>query len=230
VPTSRGRSRPHGGLRRHGNAAHRAPNLDAVVSAAAQAFAFVFIHPFEDGNGRIHRFLVHHVLAEAGFTPAGVLLPISAAMVRNRAAYDDALETFSKSVLPYIRWHFDRGESGNLIVENETVHLYRFFDATPLAEYLYGALIETVRKDLREELDFIDVYDRGLAAVRNIVDMPDRKASLLVRLMLQNGGSLAKRRRDKEFSELTEHEVKQLENAMRNVISGEEEPMADTLD
>ena len=198
--------------------------LDAVVAAAVQAFAFVFIHPFEDGNGRIHRFLVHHVLAEAGFTPAGVLLPISAAMVRNRTAYDEALESFSKSVMPYIRWRLDRDETGNLIVENETVHLYRFFDATPLAEYLYGALTETVRKDLREELDFIDIYDRGLAAVRSIIDMPDRRASLLVRLMLQNQGNLAKRRRDKEFCELTEHEVTQLEIAMKRVINGEEGP------
>jgi hypothetical protein len=30
--------------------------LDAVVAAALFAFGFVFIHPFEDGNGRIHRF------------------------------------------------------------------------------------------------------------------------------------------------------------------------------
>ncbi|WP_434725632.1 Fic family protein [Mesorhizobium sp. RIZ17] len=40
-----------------------AQNLDAVVAAAIFAFGFVYIHPFEDGNGRIHRYLIHHVLA-----------------------------------------------------------------------------------------------------------------------------------------------------------------------
>ncbi|HIP51694.1 MAG TPA: hypothetical protein EYG94_06355 [Campylobacterales bacterium] len=30
------------------------------------AFSFVYIHPLEDGNGRIHRYLIHHVLAERG--------------------------------------------------------------------------------------------------------------------------------------------------------------------
>ncbi|WP_418001081.1 Fic family protein [Mesorhizobium erdmanii] len=30
-----------------------AQNLDAVVAAAIFAFGFVYIHPFEDGNGRI---------------------------------------------------------------------------------------------------------------------------------------------------------------------------------
>jgi Fic family protein len=50
--------------------------LDPIVSAACLAFGFVFIHPFEDGNGRTHRWLLHHVLARRGFTPAGVNFPV----------------------------------------------------------------------------------------------------------------------------------------------------------
>ncbi|MFN2454285.1 MAG: Fic family protein [Pyrinomonadaceae bacterium] len=42
---------------------------------AALSFGFVFIHPFEDGNGCIHHFLIHHVLARSGFTPKGLLFP-----------------------------------------------------------------------------------------------------------------------------------------------------------
>jgi hypothetical protein len=38
--------------------------VDPVVAAAILAFGFVYIHPFEDGNGRIHRYLIHHVLAD----------------------------------------------------------------------------------------------------------------------------------------------------------------------
>jgi Fic family protein len=48
---------------------------DAVVAAA---FGFVFIHPCEDGNGGIHRFLVHHMLGKRGLTPEGILFPVSA--------------------------------------------------------------------------------------------------------------------------------------------------------
>ncbi len=29
----------------------------------------------EDGNGRIHRFLIHNILARRGFTPKGVMHP-----------------------------------------------------------------------------------------------------------------------------------------------------------
>jgi Fic family protein len=39
------------------------PTYDAVL-AAAIAFGFVFIHPFVDGNGRLHRYIIHHVLAK----------------------------------------------------------------------------------------------------------------------------------------------------------------------
>ena len=42
--------------------------LDPVIAAAIIAFGFVYNHPFEDGNGRIHRYLIHHVLARHGFT------------------------------------------------------------------------------------------------------------------------------------------------------------------
>lgn len=32
-----------------------------MLTAATIAFGFVFIHPLSDGNGRIHRYLIHHV-------------------------------------------------------------------------------------------------------------------------------------------------------------------------
>src|SRR5690606_37839518 len=33
-------------------------NMDPVAAAAALSFGFVYIHPFEDGNGRLHRWLI----------------------------------------------------------------------------------------------------------------------------------------------------------------------------
>lgn len=187
--------------------------IDPVIAAASVAFAFVFIHPFEDGNGRIHRFLIHHVLAKREFCSASPILPISASILRDIKTYYAVLEEFSKSIIPYIQWHWtvDRGIS----VDNDTTDLYRYFDATTVAEYLYDRVSDTVEIDLAEELRFVTVFEESLDSVKNIVDMPDRRASLIVSLCMQNGGVLASRKR-KKFAELTDSEISEIESAVQN--------------
>lgn len=194
--------------------------IDPVSAAAAMAFGFVFVHPFEDGNGRIHRFLIHHELARSGFAPENLIFPVSAVMLRERADYDRVLENYSKSILPFIRYGLD--DQGVMTVENATADLYRYWDATPFAEYLYDCIEETVRSDLREELHFLTIFDQALSAVANIVDMPDRRASLLVRLILQNRGELSKGKREKLFAELTDEEIASIEVAIRAVTEDAE--------
>ena len=52
-------------------------------------------------------------------------------------------------------------------------------------------MAETIRTDLRGEIGFLKVFDAAIRATMDIVDMPDRRASLLVRLILQNNGRLS---------------------------------------
>jgi hypothetical protein len=189
----------------------RDSKVDPVCAAAAASFGFVFIHPFEDGNGRIHRFLVHQELASSGFTPQQMLFPVSAVMMRDRKRYDEVLEGFSQSVSAYI--DYDMHEDGSLVVNNQTVHLYKFWDATAFAEYLYDCVAETIRTDLKEEIGFLRVFDAAIRATMEIVDMPDRRASLLVRLILQNNGRLSQAKRA-TFSELTDEEISGIEIAV----------------
>ena len=198
--------------------------VDPVVAAAVSSFAFVFVHPFEDGNGRIHRFLMHHVLTKRGYGPPGTILPVSAAILRDRHGYDDVLSGFSRPLLDLIRWEWS-GAGGDtpgrgMVVKSETAGLYRHFDATTFAEYLYDRVADSVRRDLKEELGFVAVFDRALGGVREIVDMPDRRASLLVRLCMQNGGQLAARKRGR-FAELTDDEVAAMEAAVQEAMSAE---------
>jgi hypothetical protein len=187
---------------------------DPVVAAAVAAFGFVFLHPFDDGNGRIHRFLVHHILSKLGFTPQGILFPVSAAMLRDRLAYDQVLEGFSASIMPFIQYDLDL-EHG-MTVKNDTAQLYRYFDATAQAEYLYRCIEETIHRDLRDEIGFLAVFDAALRATLNIVDMPNRRAALLVRLILQNKGKLSKGKRT-SFAEITDQEVDRIEMAVWGV-------------
>ena len=188
---------------------------DAICAAAAAAFGFVFIHPFEDGNGRIHRFLIHHMLAHSGFTPDGLLFPVSAVMLRDRRAYDRVLNTYSALVMPFVNYTFT-GE-GRMTVANDTADLYRYWDATAFAEYLYSVVEQAIQHDLREEIDFLQVFDTAVRRTTDIVDMPDRRASLLVRLIIQNKGKLARGRRD-HFAEIADHELEAIEDAVRTSV------------
>lgn len=186
--------------------------VDPICAATITGFGFVFIHPFEDGNGRIHRFLIHHSLAKLKFAPQGLLFPVSAAMLRDPKAYDAALNAFSAKIMPKIEYDMD--EQQQLTVLNQTDRLYRYYDATAQAEYLYEAVAETIRKDLREEIEFLEVFDKAMIAAQKIVDMPTARASLLVRLILQNHGTLSAKKR-RQFGELSDKEVTRIEEAIR---------------
>lgn len=188
-----------------------APNLDPVLAAATLAFGFVYIHPFADGNGRLHRYLIHHVLAERGFNPPGLVFPVSAVILDRIDDYRRTLESYSARLLPMIEW--EPTPDGNVRVLNETADFYRFFDATPHAEFLYECVQRTIDVDLPAETRFLKAYDGFRREVANVVDMPDRTADLLFRFLHQNGGTLSKRGRDQEFAQLTSSEVSQIEAA-----------------
>lgn len=42
---------------------------------------FVYIHPFKDGSERVQRYVIHHVLAACGFSPRGLIAPVSVAIL-----------------------------------------------------------------------------------------------------------------------------------------------------
>jgi hypothetical protein len=182
------------------------------VCTAAAAFGFVFIHPFIDGNGRIHRFLVHNILSKARFTPQEVIFPISAAMLRDMAAYDRALEVFSRAIAPFIQYHIDAEQ--RISVLNKTVDLYRFFDATRQTEYLFDCIEDTISRDLKHELDFLKFFDAAMKSVMGIVDMPNQRASLLIKLIHQNKGELSEGKREL-FAELSDEEIGKIEFAIK---------------
>ena len=186
-----------------------AGGLDPVVAAAAAAFGFVYVHPFEDGNGRIHRWLIHHVLAAADYTPPGVVFPVSAAILSRIEDYRRVLESRSSALLPFIDWRAT--ENGNVEVLNDTASFYRYFDATAHAEFLYECIERTVEEDLPREIRFLVAFDRFTAGVKDMADMPDRRVELLRGFLEQNGGRLSARALSREFAALTDDEAARIE-------------------
>lgn len=198
-----------------------AQGMDAAIAAAVFAFGFVYVHPFEDGNGRIHRYLIHHVLAERGFNPPGVVFPISAAILERIDSYREVLESYSARLLPLMRW--ETTPNFNVRVLNDTADFYRFFDATPHAEFLYECVRQTIEHDLPYETDFLRRCDEFRGRTEAMFDMPERTIDLLLRFLRQNAGRLSNRAREHEFSALTAEEVSEIETIFEETFSGAQE-------
>lgn len=196
-----------GGLIEFANAG--AASLDPVIAAACTAFGFVYIHPFEDGNGRLHRYLLHHVLAEREFNPPGMIFPVSSVILRLMADYKSALEAHSKPILPLINW--EATPNGNVCVLNDTADFYRFWDATPQTEFLYQCVQTTIEEDLPQETRFLEAYDDFAVRAQDVVDLPQATTALLFRFLRQNNGRLSGRAKSKEFSKLTKDEAEKVE-------------------
>ncbi len=192
--------------------------MDAIVAAASMGFGFVYVHPFEDGNGRLHRWLLHHVLSASGFAPNGVVFPVSAVMLREISSYKQVLESYSRVLLPCIDWR--PTAHGNVEVLNDTADWYRYFDATAHAEFLYHCVRTTIASDLPYEVAYLKAYDAFATALSEIIEMPERTVSLLHRSLYQNNGRLSNRARTSEFSRLTDVEISEIEARYAESVAG----------
>lgn len=99
--------------------------LPPLVQAALVHAQFETIHPFEDGNGRTGRALIHVVLKKRGLATSYVP-PISVILARSKARYINGLTTF-------------RGKNG------ETAWIRQFADATTSAANLAQAYLREVQ-------------------------------------------------------------------------------------
>jgi len=198
--------------------------LDPVIAAAVVAFGFVFIHPFEDGNGRIHRWLVHHVLGRWGFNPPGVVFPVSAVFLERLVDYKAVLEHFSRPRLALTQW--ETTPQLNVQVLNETRDLFRFFDATRQAEFLAQCVVQTIRSTLPREIDYLRRYDLAKGRVEAFVELPDATFDLMMGFLRQNAGRFSERAREREFKQLTDEEVRAIEAIYQDLLVDKDRPAA----
>jgi Fic family protein len=190
--------------------------FDPVLAATSIAFGFVFIHPFTDGNGRMHRYLIHHFLAKLNITHQGVIFPISASILDKIEDYRIALESYSHPILELIDW--ETTPDHNVEVRNETIDYYRYFDATKQAEFLFDCIMDTINRIIPEEVSYIYKYDEFKRFIDDQFEMPDKLVSMLVRFLEQNGGTLSKRARAKELADLKDDEVEKIENTFKEIF------------
>lgn len=190
--------------------------IDPVVHAAIVGFGFVYIHPFADGNGRMHRYMIQQVLARRQFSPPEVIVPVSPAILRDRTGYLQALEVVSRPLLPHIQYNRDP-RTGQVEVTHDTADLFRYPDLTAACEYLYAKIEDALERDVHAELVYLQTYDRAQLRVRLIRQLPDHQEQAALRLCFAEG-RIDPTMRATHFPNLSAQELDAIEQAVQQVI------------
>jgi Fic/DOC family len=208
----------------------RTREANTVARAAAISFGFVYLHPLADGNGRIHRFLVNHLLAADKVVPPNIVVPVSASIAgsaKGRAQYDRVLEIVSR---PFMHAYADGYRFGQHRVcpdgvetnfefqkAGEAQHVWRYLDLTEHARYLSELLRQTVEQDMAEEALILRQYDQARTAIKQWVEMPDQDADRIIRSLHQSNWTVSGKLRQ-ELPEIFE-EGGALYSAHENLIN-----------
>ncbi|WP_347554222.1 Fic family protein [Robbsia sp. KACC 23696] len=171
----------------------------AIARAAVLAFAFVYIHPFVDGNGRIHRFLINDILRRDGAVPRPFVLPVSAAITSRAqyvAAYDQVLETLSKPLMQRYGQFASFGahqrypdgvlSSLDFTAYADARFAWRYPDLSAHTEYLADLIDRTIRTEMRQEAKLMRDWDNARTAVKDILDGPNTDIDRIIRGVRDN--------------------------------------------
>ena len=147
-----------------------------------------------------------------------MVFPVSSVMLSRIDDYGAALRGHSGPLMRFIAWK--ALPDGNVEVTNDTSDLYRYYDCTNEAEFLYDCILQTIESDLPREIDYLKRHDLAVKRIINAFEMPGRTAEDIIMLIRRNGGVLPRKRRKKEFERLTESEVATLEAIVAEGFAG----------
>jgi Fic/DOC family len=192
----------------------------SVIRTSAIAFAFVYIHPFADGNGRVHRLLVNDTLIRDGVVPQGVILPVSSTIVKSssrRGGYQSVLDSLSRRLMRQYNtsYKFDKEvvcEDG-VITDfqfdeyKDAIAFWRHTDLTNHCAYMADVIRATVRENMTDEAQFLALHDEAKKRLKTVFEMPDNDADSIVRSLRENKYLVTNSLRNKYFAIFNDEET-----------------------
>ncbi len=194
---------------------------DVLVKVACAAFGFVYLHPFMDGNGRLHRFLIHHVLTHSNMQTGGRIVPVSAVILKHIPEYLEVLAGFSRPVTRL--WEYVRGEMAPHITKAPGSRAYRFFDASREVAFMYRMIRLAIEEEIPQELAWLSGFDEALGLLEGEFDLPQKDLATLIRMAHSNRGQLSANRR-KQFSYLPVAVLDRIETVVQACFNSKEGP------
>ena len=147
-----------------------------------------------------------------------MVFPVSSVMLDRIDDYRTVLQGHSTPLMDFIDWR--SLPNGNVEVLNDTADLYRFYDCTAEAEFLYECVQRTIEVDLPREIEYLKRHDEAMRGIMNTIEMPDNLAQQAILFITQNDGKFPKRRRDREpLSKLSDEEIATIEEIVADAFA-----------
>ncbi len=191
--------------------------VPSLMHAALISFGEVYIHPMNDGNGRIHRYLIHDVMKqrEPGHK---FIIPISAAILNRQTEYDLVLDSISRPIMAMLNWELDHGDDNRVIIKNDIDYMYRYPDYTEHVKFSYDMMHMAIETDLLEEICLLFAFDEVKKAINEISDVPNNKLDTIVSIIIQGRGRVSEKKRRLVVGQITEKSLVDIENFAIKVI------------
>lgn len=203
--------------------ANAADHIDPLLKAFVVSFAFVFIHPFMDGNGRLSRFLVHHSLCRSGKLEQGLILPISVAMAHHETRYLAALQGVSRPIRNL--WNVTVIDEDKIApVFHGSADPYRYWDATACMEFGLQMTHYALDSCLIKEADYLRRFDTAYAHINSRFDIMNKDLHALIRMAYGNGGRLSLNRRKQYLSRIQPTVLDAIEAEVQEAFFSDEIP------
>jgi len=147
-----------------------------------------------------------------------MVFPVSPAILDRINDYRKILESYSARLLPLIEW--EPTGKGNVRVLNDTGDYYRFFDATPHAEFLYECDERTIERDLPAETSFLKAMTASDGGLRTSSTCPKARSISCFAFSARTTAHFRSAHGRRNFAEITEDEVARIEAIYAEAFSG----------
>jgi hypothetical protein len=197
-------------------------NKQANDYRADEIYVGSTIYLLEDGNGRIHRYLIHDVMKQRE-PEHKCIIPISAAILKNKKQYDAVLETISRPTLAMLDCELDSENSNKLIVHNDIDYMYRYPDYTAHVKFVYDMMNQAISNELVEQIGLLVVFDAIKGAINDLTDIPNNMLDNITSILINGGGKVSKAKQKLVLSHMDKEKLVLIEQLSANLIQAMKE-------
>lgn len=165
--------------------------VPSLIHATIISFGEVYIHPMVDGNGRIHRYLIHDVMKQREPIHE-FIIPISASILKNQDKYDKVLDSISKPIMAILEYELDDTQNNKIKIKNDIDYMYRYPDYTEHTLFIYEMMQCAISNELIEEICLLIVFDFAKTALNSIADIANGTLDKIVSILISQGGKCSK--------------------------------------